>query len=73
MKYPYYSNYDNLFYYKVISEKLMVKVTIQTDGQCQTELTQFLISSAFRKDATQIEAPEFREALIKATQIIVNS
>ena len=73
MKYPYYSNYDNLFYYKVISEKLMVKVTIQTDGQCQTELTQFLISSAFENNRTQIEATEFREALIKATQIIVNS
>ena len=45
---PYYSKYGKLFYYKVISETLMLKVTSPFDDQPNTELT----SKAMRPSAT---------------------
>jgi hypothetical protein len=70
---PYYSKYGKLFYYKVISETIMLKVTSPFDDQPNTELTKYCIDSAFRDGTEQIEYSEFKEALITATQKIVNS
>ena len=36
---PYYSRYNNLFYYKVISENSMLKVTTENSKEFQAELT----------------------------------
>lgn len=73
IKLPYYSRYANLFYYKVISEKLMIKVTNEQCGNVTTELTTYCIDSAFRDGTEQIKYLEFKNALISATQKIVNS
>jgi hypothetical protein len=70
---PYYSKYGKLFYYKVISKTLMLKVTSPFDDQPNTELTKYCIDSAFRDGTEPIEYAEFKEALITATQKIVNS
>ncbi len=70
---PYYSKYGKLFYYKVINELLMLKVTSPYDDQPNTELTKYCIDSAFRDGTEPIEYSEFKEALITATQKIINS
>ena len=73
VKLPYYSRYGNLFYYKVIAEDLIIKVTTEFDGNCQAELTKYLIESAFREGTIEITETEFREVLIKVTENLINN
>lgn len=72
VKLPYYSRYSNLFFYKVIAENLTIKVTTEFDGNCQVELTKYLIDSAFREGTIEITETEFREVLIKVTENLIN-
>ena len=73
VKLPYYSRCNNLFYYKVIAENLLLKVTLERDGNCQIDLTKYCIDFAFRDDTVEIEPAEFNEALTKVALILTNS
>ena len=72
VKLPHYSRYGNLFFYKVIAEDLMIKVTTQNSKEFQAELTKYLIDSAFREGTIEITETEFREVLIKVTENLIN-
>ena len=73
VKLPYYSRYNNLFYYKVITENSMLKVTNQNSKEFQAELTKYLIDSAFREGTTEIDSAEFNKVLNEVTQNLINS
>ena len=73
VKLPYYSRYNNLFYYKVIAKDLMLKVTIESNGHCQIDLSKYLIDTAFRSEAVEIDSTEFDKVLAEVTNNLINS
>lgn len=73
VKLPYYSRYNNLFYYKVIAENSMLKVTTQNSKEFQAELTKYLIDSAFREGTIEIDSTEFDKVLSEVTNNLINS
>lgn len=73
VKLPYYSRYANLFYYKVIAENSMLKVTTQNSKEFQAELTKYLIDSAFREGTIEIDSTEFDKVLSEVTNNLINS